>query len=145
MFFLSPKHLRGNKPVRGWHLYLKNISVDPSDTDDQICTHIRSHAKSQDLRVMNIDVIQSRYVQDTVGCKLTVPKYQAEDAKAAHTWPDYITCQDWRPYRKSSNVKHNVMYKRANGNQPLLWDKVNEYHDEYMTRFNHNMHQYQEY
>jgi hypothetical protein len=38
-----------------------------------------------------------------VGCKVTVPKYQASTVKDGEFWPDYITCRDWSFSAKADN------------------------------------------
>ena len=75
-------------------LYLRNIFTE-GKSNEELSSCVIQHAQTQGIRVMTADIINNRYVQDIVGCKIRVPLPQADRALEFGVWPEDITCRRW--------------------------------------------------
>ena len=66
--------------------------------------------KSKGVRVMSARIIQNRFCEDSVGCKISVPVRQVDDVLGIHMWPDEVTCRRWN---KTNSTRAN---NRSDGN-----------------------------
>ena len=51
---------------------------------------------------MAVRVISNRYCEDMVGCKISVPVRQVDDALGTRIWPDDVVCRRWRKPRQNA-------------------------------------------
>ena len=88
--------LRGVKHEQGDRLYLRNISITRDDEENDIISKIRIYAANRGIRIMSANVVCNRFVEDVVGCKITVPASQSEEVLITGFWPEDIECRHWK-------------------------------------------------
>ncbi len=55
-------------------MYLQNIHMSYHQTDEDIVKSVYKYATDCGLRIISARVIHNRYADDTVGCRVIVPK-----------------------------------------------------------------------
>ena len=117
----------GRSPVKSTFLYVKNIYQEEGTTDDDIIKQVKSHCSYYGIRVMSARVIKNRFVDDVVGCKITVPEDQAHLCLRNHFWPKPIECREWqsnRPRRKDSQLRSSDVQR---SNETSAWRDRDEW------------------
>ena len=87
--------LKGVPIERAKRVYLRNVYVDVGDTEADIKERVRKYAVSRGLRIMGINIISNRYIEDVVGCKLLIPETQLSIALSNDFWPENTNCRVW--------------------------------------------------
>ena len=90
----TPAPLSGVKQERGVELYVQNIQRHAGDIFKDIADRVRSYCKAKGLRVMSARIIKIRASEDMVGCRITVPERQVDDA-LGDMWPADVKCRRW--------------------------------------------------
>ena len=88
-------------------MYLRGIMVE-NESDEEIFEMIRTHARSNNVRIMSHKVIRHNYVWDVVGCKIVVPASQQHMVLTPGFWPQEIECMDWE--RLLPRKQHSQQY-----------------------------------
>ena len=116
-------------------LYLPNITVHPGDTLAEIAERVREHAKFNGLHVITSRVVRNRYSDETVGCRITVPERQKDDALGNRIWPEGMKCRNWnsRPQENSGNLRNeryqeNERYEERQRPQQYNHPRRNHYY-----------------
>ena len=122
--------LTGVKREEQCYLYLKNVMVD-RDTDEEIGGNIKAFATSKGLRIMSHKVIRNRFVDDVVGCKITVPSSQEHLAITPGFWPTGIECRHWERMPPNWNKRSNNKYAGRSDN----WDYRDQEGESYINRY----------
>jgi hypothetical protein len=110
------KTLKGQKKVKTWTVYVNNIWVETEYIPNDITNRLKSYCNKAGIQIFYTELVPNKWRDDIVGCKVTVPKHQANTVKSEGFWPDYITCRDW-----SFNPEPDNQFKGRR-----LWDKVDE-------------------
>ena len=82
---------------------------------------------------MSARFIQLRHIDDVVGCKITIPARQIDDALGSRMWPDEMSCRRWRPGQRNKCVsrEYEAMdeggYSLSHGRQGA---RYHEYRDD---------------
>ena len=93
----------GARREQSIQLYLKDLMLG-DQTEDELSKAVIQYGKEVNLRIMYTQIVKNRFCQDTVGCKIRVPKSQCELALSIETWPTDITCREWETRPKRSNT-----------------------------------------
>ena len=106
-----------NHKSRTVELYLTNISKHPSDSLKDIAEMVRECARSGGVYVIASRVIQNRFRDDIVGCKITVPEQQQDDVlgSGSRIWPEGMTCRRWsgeKPNKPTAQHSNKQQGKR---------------------------------
>ena len=96
--------LKSSKPqVKSADMYLVNVNRESDDTLADVADRVRSHCSDVGLRVMYARVITNRYSKSTVGCRITIPATQVDDALSGRIWPDEMKCRRWKNNGNAGN------------------------------------------
>jgi hypothetical protein len=98
------KDLKGVPVEKAKRIYLRNVYVNVDDREAEIKERVRKYAVARGLRIMGINIVTNRYIEDVVGCKMLVPEPQLSKALAPDFWPENTNCRLW--YEKP-NGRHN--------------------------------------
>ena len=89
--------LEGAPKIVTQSLYLENVKVPVGASNGQVIASVCGHAKKNQIDVMACFVRRNKYVQNTVGCRITVAESQVQRCKFHNVWPQYVVCRDWVP------------------------------------------------
>ena len=98
----KPLSTAQNPKGRTVELYLPNITKHPDDSLRDVAERVRHHAKTRGLHVVTSRIITNKFSSNTVGCHITVPERQQDDALGNRVWPDGMKCRRWTD-RSSKN------------------------------------------
>ena len=93
------RSLRGRKMEPSVELYLQNIARKDQESVKCVADRVRAYCRKKGLRVMSARVIANKFCDDVVGCRITVPIRQTDDALGTRMWPDEVTCRRWRKFK----------------------------------------------
>ena len=91
----KPRALSGVKQVQTADMYLANIERHDGDTLKEIADLVKHHCKKRGLRVISARVFTNKFSDEKVGCKITIPAAQVDDALSQRKWPPSVTCRRW--------------------------------------------------
>ena len=94
--------LRGIRREQAVELYVQNIARYNDESDQCVADKLRNYCKNKGIRIMAVRVISNRYCEDMVGCKISVPVRQVDDALGTRIWPDDVVCRRWRKPRQNA-------------------------------------------
>ena len=106
--------LRGIRPEQSVELYVQNIARGDDESDKSIADKVRKYCKDKGVRVMAARVISNRFCDDMVGCRITVPARQVDDALGSRMWPEDVVCRRWRKARPAEGTVGGEGNERAN-------------------------------
>ena len=110
-------------------LYLPNISRHPDDTLGEVAEIVREYGKNGGLNIISSRVVRNRFTDNTVGCRITVPERQVDDALGSRMWPSGMKCRRWEKREKSDEYQRSHMSQRRQLNQNQR-SKINWREDE---------------
>ena len=99
-------------------MYVQNLRRKRGQSLKEIADNVKKYCFKQDVRVMNAFVIRNKFVEDTVGCQLTVPLRQYDKVITDSFWPCEVTCKKWE-HRTSPGSSNSTDYSDNNlGHRP---------------------------
>ena len=122
----SKKNLTASQNHRGRtvEMYLPNITKHSDDTYGEIAERVRDHARTRGLFVITSKIIRNKFNENIVGCLITVPERQQDDALGNRIWPEGMKCRRWQDRSKNDGVGSRQFYNQ-------------NYNGEYNGDFNH--------
>ena len=110
----SSQHQHRSRTVE---LYLPNISRHDDDTLGDVAERVREHGKRGGLNIISSRIVRNRFTDSTVGCRITVPERQQDDALGNRVWPSGMKCRRWEKREKSEEYQRSHSRQRRQHNQ----------------------------
>ena len=88
--------LSGQKPGKSVMLYVQNVRMNDSDSEDDVVNKVKRHAKSKGANILSGHVVYNKFCDNIVGCKINIPASQETAVLRADFWPQDITCMPWQ-------------------------------------------------
>ena len=111
-------------------LYLPNITRYTDDTLGDVAERVREHGKRGGLNIIASRIVRNRFNDNIVGCRITVPERQQDDALGNRVWPAGIKCRRWEKREKSDEYQksHSRQRNQLNHNQRshINWSENDE-------------------
>lgn len=99
------KILRGRKIEEAEELYVQNIAIEQGESLKDVADMVRAHCVKKGIRIMSARTITNKFCRDVVGCRITIPVRQTDDALGIRIWPDGMSCRRWR--KSARNNENN--------------------------------------
>ena len=130
----NPSHaLTGIKKEELSYVYLRNVYVEIGDTENELKKMIKDYAFTQNVRVMNVHIKYNNYVDDNVGCKISIPANNVEKVCSDGFWPDNISCRRWVNYGRRQQPRNDRYDRNTRDRQTN-----NDYQRDVYERDEHN-------
>ena len=99
----------GRQNSRTVELYLPNLSKHPDDSLKDMAEIVRECGRKGGVHVITSRIVQNRYNDNVVGCRITVPERQQDDALGNRVWPYGIKCRRWTSQKQKPdrNVRNH--------------------------------------
>ena len=98
-------------------LYIPNIRKDEDVSLKDICEVVREKGKKGGLFIITSTTVTNRFSKDIVGCRISVPEQQRDDALGSRWLPDGFKCRTWsteKPNKERSNQgNHRRQYQNS--------------------------------
>ena len=123
----SQTQRRGLTAARGHNsrsveLYLPNIAKHPEDSLKDVAEMVRDQGRRCGIYILESRVIRNRYNSNVVGCKISVPERQVDDALGNRVWPEGIKARRWSAQKRGR--------QNENRGQPRQSWRRSQYEDE---------------
>ena len=130
----NPSHaLTGIKKEELSYVYLRNVYVEIGDTENELKKMIKDYAFTKNVRVMNVHIKYNNYVDDNVGCKISIPANNVEKVCSDGFWPDNISCRRWVNYGRRQQPRNDRNDRNTRDRQTN-----NDYQRDVYERDEHN-------
>ena len=103
----------GFRKPRTAELYLPNIAKHDGDSLKDIAEMVRERARKGGLYVITSRVVQNRYNRNIVGCRITVPERQMDDALGNRVWPRGMKARKWNPEKPVNERKKPTRFQNG--------------------------------
>ena len=107
------------------------MSIPMGAKNRDIAASITKHAAKFNIRIMRAMVRRNRYVNDQVGCRITVPSTQVAQCKSVGIWPTHVSCRDWRPRSEMQDRRVRGNRRNHDGYNSNWGNHKNDQHYEY--------------
>ena len=115
-------------------LYLPNIAKHPDDSLGDVAAMVRECARKGGLYVITSRIVQNRFNENIVGCKITVPERQMDDALGNRVWPEGMKARKWssekpvnerkkQPARFQNGPRRNQRQYQREPPQSYQWEE----------------------
>ena len=112
-------------------LYLPNLAKHPDDSFGDIGAMVRECGKRGRVHVITSRVVQNRYNENIVGCRITVPERHVDDALGNRVWPEGIKCRRWSSQKQTKNERKNQNHGKPKKSEKSYftrtWNRSNGY------------------
>ena len=102
--------LKGAVQEQTVQMYIKNIEIDNLKQIDKVKEKVSNYLQKNGVKVFKMQVIRNRYVDTTIGCRITIRDSQREKIEQKSFWPAGIECRQWgrkRQYREYASDEEN--------------------------------------
>ena len=99
--------LRGASQERTIQMYVRNIEIANVEQAEAVKNKVNKYLADKGVKVFKIHVIKNRFVDTTVGCRVTIRENQRDRVERYGFWPDKIECRVWGRRRFYNDDKYD--------------------------------------
>ena len=76
-------------------MHIKNIEIEHVTQINRVHKKIKKYLENKGVKVFKMEIVRNRFVDTTVGCRVTIKESQKEELEKSDFWPEGIECRAW--------------------------------------------------